>query len=858
MLSFKITKHHFEYFDKMKKQDKKKFTSKVKIDGVLYKKSFELKDLGKLFLLYSILYLGNSILELDGTIVEKWLHKFPKSIVSSLILISFLIFVVYKKVKNWKEGLRPTIISLCTSLSIIILYLIWSRTNNNFEFYSLFTFTKSWIYFSDIFIFTIALLLLDFQSFSPALNSEEYANGLIYDNPSVLSKEDLIQNGSYAAHLANMIEKTSGKGSFTIGVFGPWGSGKTDFLLRLKELIGQKDESIVIEFNPWRSSIGGSESIVKDFFQTLGKELNKYNSSISSKLKSYSKKILGSRKDIPFLIAELSLLEFTKEATINQEFNELKDIINSTGKRIVILIDDLDRMSGDEIISILTLVRNVAYFDNTFFVLAIDQEYVIESIQLTNKIAKPSKYIEKIFQLLIHIPKIRKNDFVNTLCILLKDTIGTSIDKAEFLKLTVNFEALSYKLSFQYFEYNEGYIESILDNYRDIKRFCNSFTISYSALRDEVYIRDIILLELIKTASGLAYEMIANKQILSLSNHKYNLVEDKLQKIKPQLHIDERKFDLLKSTIELLFDASDHSIPRKISHPESFHLYFSYHLYNLISLKEFYQLYKEEPEKIAERFNTWFVESKEYDLQVFLNTLTDFSSRDAFNKFIRASIFIKNKESFLDRASKWILMGNSISLFSTPNEYKGYIQELLKDGSLPIYNRGYVAATLLKYVLSKGKDFVLDEQDLKDVSYNLFDEFLNGKIGYDVAVQDFYLLNIDNTDSDLISLTRKAHKRLEEYLLKEDKNMEDFLLALIRPRETPLSDRSNFTFNPFMRDIFEDLEKFKKIITTHKFSDSKFEFLRGIILDNIETDIFPIDEPYRRKMIDHLNNMNKK
>ncbi|MFT3747045.1 MAG: P-loop NTPase fold protein [Agriterribacter sp.] len=835
----------------MKEQDKKKSTYKVKIDCALYKKSFELKDLGKLFFLYSILYLGNSILELDRTIVEMWLHKFPKNIFSSLILISFLIFAVYKKVQNWKEGLRPTIISLCTFLSTITLYLIWSRTNNNFEFYSLFTFTKSWIYFSDIFIFTIALMLLDFQSFSPALDSQGNTNGLIYDNPSVLSKEDLIQNGNYAAHLANIIEKTSGKGSFTIGVFGPWGSGKTDFLFRLKGLIEKKDESIVIEFNPWRSSIGGSESIIKDFFQTLGKKLSKYNSSISPKLKSYSKKILGSSKDMSFLITELSLSEFTKETTINQEFSELKNIINSTGKRIIIFIDDLDRMSGDEIVSILTLVRNVAYFDNTFFILTIDYEYVVNSIQLTNKFAKPSQYLDKIFQLTIYIPKIKKNDFFFFLVNLLKQSIGSSLNEGDFQMLSASIKNLSNDWS------DIGILESLLDNYRDIKRFCNSITINHQVLKDEIYLQDFILLELIKTSSGLVYELIGSKRIIKNSERGYRLSEDAIKYLERIVHIDDRKFEPIKVVLNLLFTEADYNIPRKISHPETFHLYFSYHLYNLISYKEFQKLYEKDSKEISKQFNSWLSEGKGDDLETFLNTLPGFSNSDVFDKFIRASILNEKTERFLDRASKWILSKESESLFKANKEYKVYIENLFKDGSLPIYNLGYVASELLKYALSNKRDFVLDKQKLKDIIYALFDEFLGGKVGYDIAVQDFYLLNIDNTDNYQINLTKKAHRRLKEYLLCNDKNIDDFLLVLIRPRETPLSNRSNFTFNPFMRDIFDDWGKFKDIITTHKFSDSKFEFLRTIILNNIETDIFPIQEPLRGKFINHCVNSPK-
>jgi predicted KAP-like P-loop ATPase len=71
------------------------------------------------------------------------------------------------------------------------------------------------------------------------------------DNPirncgnDVLGRADLAK--SFARHVLDL-DATEGA---VVGVFGPWGSGKTSFLHLAEPEIEKEDSAHVVHFNPW-------------------------------------------------------------------------------------------------------------------------------------------------------------------------------------------------------------------------------------------------------------------------------------------------------------------------------------------------------------------------------------------------------------------------------------------------------------------------------------------------------------------------------------------------------------------------------------------------------------------------------
>ncbi|WP_407267709.1 P-loop NTPase fold protein [Tenacibaculum maritimum] len=84
------------------------------------------------------------------------------------------------------------------------------------------------------------------------------------------------------------------------------------------------------------------------------------------------------------------------KSSLTEEFNNLNDLLKKLNKRIVIIIDDFDRLQANEIFEILKLIRNTAGFDTFTYVVAYDKEYLVKSLK-NNNIPNPEKFTEKIF-----------------------------------------------------------------------------------------------------------------------------------------------------------------------------------------------------------------------------------------------------------------------------------------------------------------------------------------------------------------------------------------------------------------------------------------------------------------------------
>src|SRR5690606_26854395 len=69
----------------------------------------------------------------------------------------------------------------------------------------------------------------------------------------------------------------------------------------------------------------------------------------------------------------------------NEEYNIVNESIKRINKRIIIFIDDLDRLDGDEIISVLKIIRNTGNFKNLVYVSCYDKVYLLNALQRFSK-----------------------------------------------------------------------------------------------------------------------------------------------------------------------------------------------------------------------------------------------------------------------------------------------------------------------------------------------------------------------------------------------------------------------------------------------------------------------------------------
>ena len=378
---------------------------------------------------------------------------------------------------------------------------------------------------------------------------------MFYSEKPIISKnEDLLGRKKVASDLAKEIEYYKNKDSLTIGIVGKWGSGKTSFINMVLESFKGNNNYIVIKFNPW--NISSRKQLISDFFLQLSNNIEKKGSNeiieaIGKSLGTLSKffKPLGF---IPALSVLSTIGDITEKASefINEyvesekeDLESLKDNINNEltnlDKKIIIVIDDIDRLCDDEIREIFQLVKSIADFKNTIYILSYDREIVTKALDKTQQ-DKGEEYLEKIVQVPLVLPYISKSDldkiFINR------------------LNITINIPDEEYDNSYFSEIYYNGLAENF-ENLRDIERYMNVFSLGINLAREELNINDYIVITLIKVFEPDLYEYIKNnKEYFSGTKFDEFLNKDKKEILTELERIYEKLKKLEKRKIKRLME----------------------------------------------------------------------------------------------------------------------------------------------------------------------------------------------------------------------------------------------------------------------------------------------------------------
>lgn len=289
------------------------------------------------------------------------------------------------------------------------------------------------------------------------------------DSPIKDGKDDLLDRENFSKHLGKAICNWREKESLVIALNGAWGIGKSSIINMaisyIKNNVGEEKPTI-ISFNPWIYS--DLSNLTANFFDELSKELEIQNQTdkdkqIAEKLKLYSnllnvlpdKKILKASYDklvIALGLTGMSLnpisewlgltsntlktLLFiggfglvltqlaqgalgnlsrvfearskTNEKTAIDIKGEITTALLERNKKLVIIIDDIDRLTQGEIKEIFRLIKINADFPNTIYLLSFDKNIVEKNLDVALGLSSAT-YMEKIIQVSFDVPEAQAN-----------------------------------------------------------------------------------------------------------------------------------------------------------------------------------------------------------------------------------------------------------------------------------------------------------------------------------------------------------------------------------------------------------------------------------------------------------------
>lgn len=333
---------------------------------------------------------------------------------------------------------------------------------------------------------------------------------MLPDYPIKSRTEDLLRRAPLAEKVASLILEFQGDESFVIGIDGAWGSGKTSFVnLVLEQLGGADNRMLIIEFNPWNFS--GQSELIEDFFDSLSVAI-KGDESGRRRIKEYAAKLIKKSEfsfepEVSVLGVKVSAGKLRKLGggkTLQESREVVDNLLRGTGKRIVIVVDDTDRLDVQETKIIFKLLKMTANFPNTVFILAYDREKVAEKV--TEKGLPGEEYLKKIVQVNFRLPQPDKQDLYR---IFFRD-IDQSIENMDERKWNAN------RWSSLFREGLKGFLKTI----RDVKRYVSSLRLDLSIVgKDEVNPVDFLGVEAIRVFAPDVYTTIGNNKDLFTETH---------------------------------------------------------------------------------------------------------------------------------------------------------------------------------------------------------------------------------------------------------------------------------------------------------------------------------------------------
>jgi hypothetical protein len=740
------------------------------------------------------------------------------------LLIIYAVFVVYKVVyvRVFVKDLLPTVSSFFRLVALLLLYFYFLK----FQFEPFAHFRIAFLYGADIIILLSSILLLDFKPYKK-LPLQIVGQGFYNDSFDIKSDKDTLSREHIASEIANVINETYPMKSFAIGVIGEWGYGKTTFVefifKRLRELHGES-KNVIIKFHPWKPH--DKPEITREFYSQLISEVEKFDSKLSRSIALYADRLVGGGSENVGIIKSVIANISGNNNSIEYYFKAVEEAIESSGRKFIIYIDDLDRLSGEEILEVLKIIRGTAELPNFFFISGFDISYVKDVLVKSNSIAHEHGFLRKIFQLEFILPPITENNIIVRVEDIVNNDIVLSVHSETILDTFNNLFDESVAKAFNRANgepYNYG--EVVIRTYRDVIRVLNSLKVSIKLIGGHVVIKDLVIVEVIKNLypevylelaiSKRLFKIVTNSGLDERSNVSVDIerVKQAVSRINGANKVyDENLIVNLLNGTSLDSQLKGQQGRYRLSQENNHIIYFNYLVQHIPSEHEFKIFWNATLEDRIEIIKTKFDSKQILYINEVISKERNPESFEDFKKQIYTLLYYSSLSDSLNRYQILDLLNKYI-----PNRKASVKIELIEqmfeevtfDNRISILIRSLFNHEIL-YNLIKGDSLLFPHFDhgpiipkLKQRAYSLLEEYLTSINSINHRTFRMYYNNLETIKDNRIILTEAANKLFLEVV---DKYKRDYIALLLRPVYTPPDNY--YTFEPFIPQTFEE-EKYK-------------------------------------------------
>ncbi len=334
------------------------------------------------------------------------------------------------------------------------------------------------------------------------------------DQPLITRTADRLNRVPFINRVAGILTGMQKGEGLVVGIHGPWGDGKTTVLNLLRTELKADQSLVVRDFNPWR--LTDEDAMLRQFFtmlsdaigeslQTNGEHARESAGKWAERARWITRPVgwfWKPAESIDDLLARFSEGVLTGSALdIDLLRSRIIELLQQTNRRIIILVDDIDRLDKVEIRTLFRVIKAGASFPNVCYVLAFDDVIVAKSLGEhygSSDEASGRAFLEKIIQVPLKLPVAMRED-LRTICF---EQVDRAIRLAG-MELSEQ-EAGEFASSF------DRNISSRLDTARAAKRFGNSLLFALPMLKGEVDTVDLLLIEAVRSFYPEIYNSISN------------------------------------------------------------------------------------------------------------------------------------------------------------------------------------------------------------------------------------------------------------------------------------------------------------------------------------------------------------
>lgn len=213
--------------------------------------------------------------------------------------------------------------------------------------------------------------------YRPRKNAPPAQFGFLSDEEYKPDDEDLLEHKKPAKLFAEFVLASETNSKLVFGIDGPWGSGKTSFVNIAEAHWKKESDVIVCRFEPLRYASEPepdlSQRLMREITEAIQKHL--FIPEFRSAASRYSRLIKGD----PYI--SLFGLRFSfapRDETVDELLENINAVLERIRCRLIIVIDDLDRLDPKAVNNVLFVTRRVISLSRTTYILCYDTEILVK------------------------------------------------------------------------------------------------------------------------------------------------------------------------------------------------------------------------------------------------------------------------------------------------------------------------------------------------------------------------------------------------------------------------------------------------------------------------------------------------